>query len=99
MRNDSGISSRNIHGDSTMSQALTYPGFMTGWLRARFRMERGAEKRLARQVGCSPRTVENWLRGESAPSGEQLLRLMAECDGLAEAILANVQRRREAAPR
>lgn len=96
MGNNSGNFPRKLRGVGAMRQALTYPDLMTGWLRGRFGQQRGAEKALARQVGCSPRTVENWLRGESAPSGEQLLRLMAECDGLAEAILAEVERRREA---
>jgi hypothetical protein len=96
MRNDSGISPRNIHGDDAMSQTLTYPDLITGFLRGRFGLERGAEKRLARAGKCSPRTVENWMRGQSAPAGEHLLNLMAECDGLAEAVLAEVQRRRRA---
>jgi len=94
MRNNSGNFPRNFHGDDAMPQALTYPDFMAGWLRARFGTQRGAEKVLARKGRCSPRTAENWLRAESAPAGEQLLNLMAECDGLADAIMAEVQRRR-----
>lgn len=77
-----------------MPQVIPYPNLVTDWLRGRFGLERGAEKRLARRAKCSPRTVENWMRGASAPGGEQLLNLMAECDELAEAILAEVRRRR-----
>jgi len=35
-----------------------------------------------------------WLRGASAPTGEHLFNLMAECDGLADAIRAEIERRR-----
>jgi transcriptional regulator with XRE-family HTH domain len=77
-----------------MMQSVAYPALVGGYLRQHYGMLRGAEKMLARMVGCSPRTVENWLRGESAPSGEALLSLMAECDGLADAVLAEVARRR-----
>lgn len=80
-------------------QPRRYAALLHAWLREHWGLQRHAEKRLARAVGCSPRTVENWLRGLSAPSGEQLLSLMAECDGLAEEILAEVARRREAGGR
>jgi hypothetical protein len=77
-----------------MSQVTAYPDLVSGFLRDRFGLVRGAEKRLARKAGCSPRTVENWMRGESAPAGEHLLNLMAECDELAAAIMAEVRRRK-----
>lgn len=99
MRNSSGNFPRKLHGNDAMPHALTYPDLITGFLRGRFGLVRGAEKRLASAARCSPRTAENWMRGESAPAGEQLLNLMAECDGLAEAVLAEVQRRRRASPR
>jgi hypothetical protein len=80
-----------------MSQSITYPDLVGGFLRQRFGMLRGAEKRLARMAQCSPRTTENWLRGACAPGGEHLLNLMAECDELAAEVMAEVQRRRGAA--
>lgn len=91
---DSAAAARSVGADDADRQRRqTYAALMHDWLRARWAMQRHAEKRLARAVGCSPRTVENWLRGLSAPSGEQLLNLMAECDGLAEDIMAEVRRR------
>lgn len=89
-----------IRGDGDMMQLSAGPGYadlVGGFLRDRFGLLRGAEKILARKAHCSPRTVENWLRGECAPGGEHLLNLMAECDELAEVILAEVKRRREGA--
>ena len=83
-------------GDDVMPQSIAYPDLVGGFLRQRFGMLRGAEKVLARMAHCSPRTVENWLRGACAPTGEHLLDLMAECDELAEVILAEVERRRRA---
>jgi plasmid maintenance system antidote protein VapI len=94
MRNSSGNVPRNIGGDGGMMQSVAYPALVGDFLRERFGMLRGAEKMLARMARCSPRTAENWLRGESAPSGEALLSFMAECDGLADAVLAEVARRR-----
>jgi hypothetical protein len=91
---DSAGAAHIVGGDGADRQrSRPYAVLMHDWLRDRWGMQRHAEKRLARAVGCSPRTVENWLRGVSAPSGEQLLNLMAECDGLAEDILAEVRRR------
>lgn len=75
-------------------QSTAYPELIGGFLRQRFGLLRGAEKMLARMAGASPRTAENWLRLECAPTGEHLLNLMAECDELAGVILAEVQRRR-----
>lgn len=80
-----------------MSQSVTYPALVGEVLRARFGLLRGAEKRLARVAGVSPRTAENWLRQECAPGGEALLHLMAECDDLAAAIMAEVARRKGSA--
>ena len=79
-----------------MPQSLTYPDLVGGFLRERFGLLRGAPKLLARLGRTSPRTAENWLRDKCAPSGEHLLSLMAECDELADIILAEVERRREA---
>lgn len=95
---DSGGAARRFGGDGEHRQPRGYPALIHDWLRAHWGMQRHAEKRLARAIGCSPRTVENWMRGLSAPGGEQLLRLMAECDGLAEEIMAEVRRRQGGAP-
>jgi len=92
---DSGGAPRICGGDGAdRQQPRRYAALVHDWLRLHWGMQRHAEKRLGRAVGCSPRTVENWLRGLSAPSGEQLLGLMAECDGLAAEIMAEVERRR-----
>jgi len=78
-----------------MPQSLTYAELMGDYLRAHFSALRGAEKLLARLAHVSPRTAENWLRRECAPSGEALLNLIAECDDLAGTIMAEAQRRRQ----
>ena len=91
---------RNNRVTDVMAQSVAYPDLVCTVLRARFGMLRGAEKRLARLAGVSPRTVANWLQANCAPQGEQLLTLMAECDDLALAILAEVaRRRRDGGPR
>lgn len=92
---DSGGAPRICGGDGAdRQQPRRYAALVHDWLRLHWGMQRHAEKRLGRAVGCSPRTVENWMRGLSAPNGEQLLGLMAECDGLAAEIMAEVARRR-----
>lgn len=91
MRESSGQSPRKNNG---MIAAAGYPEVVNGFLRERFGPLRHAEKLLARAASVSPRTAENWLRGECAPRGEQLLDLMAECDGLAERIMQAVEERR-----
>lgn len=96
MRKSSGIFPRKNHGNDAMTHHIAYPTLVGGVLRERFGGVRHAEKLLARLAGVSPRTAENWLRDACAPQGEQLLRLMAECDELAAAINAEVQRRRGA---
>lgn len=77
-----------------MSGSVAYPDIVWEVLHERFAPLRNASKVLARMVGVSPRTAENWLTRENAPQGEQLLTLMAECDGLAERIMAEVERRK-----
>jgi hypothetical protein len=94
--NSSGGVRRNSREDDAGRQPVGYAALVCGVLRERFAMLRGAEKLLARAAKVSPRTAENWLRGECAPNGEALLSLMAECDELALAILAEVARRRAA---
>lgn len=57
---------------------------------------RHGHKLLARDAGTSPRTAENWLRGNNAPSGENLIALMAECEELAAEVNRLVAERRAA---
>jgi hypothetical protein len=88
---------RNFRGKIVSDAGITfptYPQLIGGFLRERFAPLRHAEKLLARSARVSPRTAENWLRGECAPQGEALLNLLAECDGLADLILAEAGRRR-----
>lgn len=95
MRGSSEGMARKNSGETPMPGTLTYPEFVCGFLRERFSPLRHAEKLLARAARVSPRTAENWLRGQCAPQGEALLNLMAECDGLAELILAEAKARKE----
>ena len=46
-------------------------------LRLVFTEQRSGVKRLAQTAGASPRTAENWLRGDNMPDGFYMLRLMA----------------------
>ena len=73
----------------------TYPEVMAVFFRERFAPLRHAEKILARMAHVSPRTAENWLSGTCAPQGEALLNLIAECDGLADCIMAAAAERRQ----
>lgn len=45
-----------------------------------------AEKRLAKHANATPKAARNWLERLNAPSGENLLNLMASCDELADEI-------------
>lgn len=93
MRSNSEKFTRNNRG-CHVSVSATYPEMMTGFLRARFAPLKHGQKLLAKMAGVSPRTCENWLAGTCAPQGEHLLTLLAECDGLAELLLAAVEERK-----
>lgn len=69
MRNSSAKIRRKLHEDDAVMQSTTYPDLVGGFLREHFGRLRGAEKMLARMAHCSPRTAENWLRGQCAPTG------------------------------
>lgn len=56
-------------------------------------------KRLARAAGAHPKTAERWRRGEAAPSGDAVLRMMARDDELFAALLAATGRGVEGAQR
>jgi hypothetical protein len=94
MRESSEQNPRNIRDRPVVGQATPYPSLVGDYLRDRFSPLRHAEKLLARAARVSPRTAENWLRGECAPNGEALVNLIGECEGLAEVILAEAERRR-----
>lgn len=64
-------------------------------LRRAYAPKRHAAKLLARDANASPRTAEKWLTGERAPSGENLIELMASCQELADELNRLVQARRE----
>jgi hypothetical protein len=67
---------------------------MAAYFRERFLPLRYAAELLARKARVSPRTAENWLRGECAPQGEALLNLMAECHDLADILCAAAAKRK-----
>lgn len=49
-------------------------------LRQRFDRTRHAAKDIAQRVDATPRAVEDWLQGETAPRSAELIRLCAEFD-------------------
>lgn len=49
-------------------------------LRRKWGDHRSSAKVIASKVGAGVGTVRKWLRGENGPSGEHLLRLVAESD-------------------
>ncbi|MBS4074606.1 hypothetical protein KGY14_05305 [Ameyamaea chiangmaiensis] len=69
-----------------MIDAATYSETVTGILRRNYGQVRHASKLLARAVGTTPRTVENWFAGINAPRGAELIRLMQQCDDLRDEI-------------
>lgn len=93
MRDSSGKNHRKFRGK--MIGVATYSDLTTAYLRERFAPLKHAPKIVARMARVSPRTAENYLAAEHAPSGEALLNLMAHCDDLAALIMAEVQRRKE----
>lgn len=56
-------------------------------LRAKWGDHRSAAKEIAGSVGAGVGTVRKWLRGENGPSGEHLLKLVAESDEVWAAVL------------
>jgi hypothetical protein len=76
--------------------ATTYNDVVLGYIKRIFGPLKHAAKLLARASGATPRTAENWLAGEHAPNGENLVQLMAECSDLADEIMALVAERRSA---
>lgn len=56
-------------------------------LKAKWGDHRSAAKEIAHRIGAGVGTVRKWLRGENGPSGEHLLRLVAESDEVWAAVL------------
>lgn len=71
--------------------ASVYAEAVTGILKRNYGQIRNAAKLLARSVGTTPRTVQNWLEGVNAPRGAELIRLMQECDELRDEIFRIVE--------
>lgn len=71
--------------------AAAYSETVTEVLRRKYGPLRHSAKLLAQAVGSTPRTVQNWLDGTNAPRGAELIRLMQECDELADEIFRLVR--------
>ncbi len=65
---------------------MSYAAAVHGVLTREYGPLRNAAKILARAAGVSPRTSQNWLQGLCAPRGDELLKLMVECDALRDEI-------------
>lgn len=66
--------------------AAVYRDTVRGVLMRQYGRIRNGAKLLAGRIDTSPRTVRNWLDGVSAPRGEELMKLMIECDELRDEI-------------
>ena len=56
-------------------------------LRRNYGDTRHAITRLSRRISADPRAVENWWYGRCAPRSAELVRLMAENDEIAAAVM------------
>jgi hypothetical protein len=73
---------RKLHGGAVVLTATTYNDVVLGYIKRTFGPLKHAAKLLARASGATPRTAENWLAGEHAPNGENLVELMARAPSL-----------------
>ncbi len=89
MDTNSGDHPRNNRGRSVSYATTVHTVLVREYAPKRF-----AAKLLARAAGVSPRTAENWIQGLCAPRGDELIRLMAECDALRVEILRLVEERK-----
>ncbi len=64
-------------------------------LRMKWGDHRSSAKEIAGRIGAGVGTVRKWLRGENGPSGEHLLKLIAESDEV-WAVVLELGNRREA---
>lgn len=74
----------------------TVTGAVSDALRREYAELRNAPKLLARRVQATPRSIRNWMDGSRAPRAAELVRLMAESDAVADAVLRLVEISREA---
>lgn len=84
---------RTLRG--SVNSAATYSELTPGYLRERISPFRNAAKRLARVLHISPRTAENYLAAEHAPSGEVFLNMLAAFPDFADTVMENVKERRK----
>lgn len=68
--------------------AQTVAAMISAALRQRFDRTRHAAKDIASRVDATPRAVEDWLQGETAPRAAELIRLCAEFDEVFDAVCA-----------
>ncbi|MFT9385550.1 hypothetical protein [Acetobacter sp.] len=71
--------------------AAVYRDTVRGVLVRQYGRVRNGAKVLAARIDASPRTVRNWMDGVSAPRGDELMKLMMECDELRDEIFRVVQ--------
>jgi hypothetical protein len=65
-----------------------YADAISGALRAELGESHRATKTLMRWTGASERTAKNWLSGSCGPSGDNLVQLARESDGVLATVLA-----------
>jgi hypothetical protein len=65
-----------------------YAGAISDALRAELGESHRATKTLMRWTGASERTAKNWLSGSCGPSGDNLVQLARESDGVLATVLA-----------
>jgi hypothetical protein len=82
--------------DGKVPMSGTYNDVVLGFIQREFLPLKHAAKLLARAAGTTPRCAKAWLSGEHAPNGESLVKLMAECSGLADEVMRLVQEHRAA---
>src|ERR1700730_8857071 len=65
----------------------TYASLIAEILRTELGNSHQAHKTLMRWTGANERTAKNWLSGSNGPSGEHLLALMRNSEGVFECVL------------
>jgi len=94
MRNNSDerYTSREKVSQFLRVRSMTYAAAVHGILSREYGPLRNAPKLLAQKAQVSVRTADNWLRGVCAPRGDELIRLMSECDALRDEIFRMTQK-------
>ena len=78
-----------------VSESVTYAEAIWTVLDEGYGSQRHGPEMLARTAGVVPRTAKNWLQRKCAPRGDELVRLMAADDRVADTMLDLVLQRRE----